>query len=310
MSSTHRSATRADAATGRTLAGLAVRLLERHASDIPAAEQNDVDRRTAAALAAARIPRSAVAAAVARVRRLPADRRRALFGRDLVDVPVTSAVDIERIRDLLGTIGPIELPDPGAPRPFEVTFSHLVCVDQVSLVGSDEPFVVFGIVVPGELGLPPTVRTVATPVYEKVDPGDRRPATGSQNLRLFGETGAALIDPEQPLVVTASLFEHQPGTNVQNALVVVGLAIIGLSGLLVEIPPLAAAVFIAGALTFLIAGLAPFGNVPVATVSISLTAADATDRTADTALVTLPELPLGRVPEAPHYRAVLQLRRG
>jgi hypothetical protein len=68
--------------------------------------------------------------------------------------------------------------------------------------------------------------TFHTPIYEDVDDGDRRPETGSENLRIFGFVGPRSID--SPVLITAACFEHDLGditstTNeIRTLLLVVG----------------------------------------------------------------------------------------
>ena len=48
-----------------------------------------------------------------------------------------------------------------------------------------------------------------SPVYEDVDDGDTRPASGDENLRLFGFTGPRAINSS--VLVTASCWENDLG---------------------------------------------------------------------------------------------------
>lgn len=154
----------------RRVAAVAVHLLERQAADLPRAQQNELDRRMAKAVAQAGVAGPELVRAATRVRQIPPARRAELFDGPTLDLAPEVAIDLDRIRDIVDQLGPIELPEPGEPRPVEVTFSHLVCTRQESLVGSDEPYIVFGIVSPD--GLSPGVRTVTTPIYTEVDPGN------------------------------------------------------------------------------------------------------------------------------------------
>ena len=60
--------------------------------------------------------------------------------------------------------------------------------------GSDEPYVVFGVITEEMAESRHVGAGLATPVYEDVDDGDTRPGSGDENLRLFGFTGPRAID--------------------------------------------------------------------------------------------------------------------
>lgn len=298
----------------RELATVAMHLIKRQAADIPNEQQNDLDRAMARALARARLSRTRLVDGVQNYQRMRPTRKRNLFNLRLSDLPTTAAIDVDQIRDIIDKIGPLPLPQPvDKPSLHEVTFSHLICDEEsgeLDFLGSDEPFIVFGIVVPGALGLPDETRVVSTPVYAEVDDGERRPSSGSQNLRLFGESGPALIDSSSPLVITATPFERDPGAGAETATFAVATALIIASGFLVEVPPAAAALLIAGVLTGLIVGLGFFGDdILGPTLSIQLSAAEAESLTASEPLVTLPEMKFTPGFFGAEYRAVLQLRR-
>lgn len=301
------------AAVARELATVAMHLLKRQAADIPVAQQNGLDRAMARAMAKSQLSRASLIDGVQNYQRMPAARKGELFDLPLSNLPTNVGIDFDRIRDILDRIGPFPLPQPvDKPSPHEVTFSHLICDEEsgeLDFLGSDEPYIVFGIIIPGALGLPDETRVVATPEYTEVDDGERRPSSGSQNLRLFGESGPALIDPNRPLVITATPFERDLGGGAQAAVLAVATALIIVSGLLAEITPAAAALFIAGVLTGLIAGLG-FGDDPLGpTLQIILSAAEAESLTASAPLVTLPEMKFTPGSFGASYRAVLQLRR-
>jgi hypothetical protein len=75
--------------------------------------------------------------------------------------------------------------------------------------GSDEPYVVFGIITEEMAEAGTAAVAVHSPVYEDVDDGDTRPSSGDQNLRLFGFTGPRAIDSS--VLITASCFENDLG---------------------------------------------------------------------------------------------------
>lgn len=123
-------------------------------------------------------------------------------------------------------------------------------------------------------------------------------------MRLFGETGSQLIDPNHPLVITATAFEHAPGQSAQNVALAIAAALVIGSGFLVGVAPeVAAAVLIVGVLTGLIAGLAFKERQLGFPTGIGLSAGEAEELTASAPLVTLPELTFRG------YQAFLQLRR-
>ena len=106
------------------------------------------------------------------------------------------------------------------PNKYEVTFSHLYCVDESDPEwwGHDEPYVVFGVITEemAETGVP--AWGFHTPVYEGVDDGDRRPSSGDEDLRLYGYTGPMPIDSS--ILITATCIEHDLGdvTDITNTI--------------------------------------------------------------------------------------------
>lgn len=106
---------------------------------------------------------------------------------------------------------PSPQPNPTPPNKYEITFSNLYCVDESDPEwwGSDEPYVVFGVITEkmAESGTP--AWGFHTPVYEDVDDGDRRPSSGDENLRLFGYTGPKEIDSS--VLITAVCMENDLG---------------------------------------------------------------------------------------------------
>ena len=105
-------------------------------------------------------------------------------------------------------------PDPPPttlPNQYEITFTKLYCVDESDpeWLGSDEPYVVFGIITEEMAEAGTAAVAVHTPVYQDVDDGDTRPESGDENLRLFGFTGPRAIDSS--VLITASCFENDLG---------------------------------------------------------------------------------------------------
>lgn len=301
------------AAAARELATVAMHLLKRQAAEIPLERQTDLDKRMARTLVKAGLSRADLASSIEKYQGMRPARKKKLFDVRLADLPKEVAFDVDRIRDIVDQIGPFPIPALVAnPHPHEVTLSHLICDEEsgeLDFLGSDEPYIVFGIVTAGGLGLPDETRAVATPEYTEVDDGERRPSAGSQNLRLFGVTGPALIDPDRPLVITATPFERDPGGGAQAATFAVAAALVIASGLLVEFPPAAAALLFAGLVTGLVAGLG-YGDDQIGpTLQIVLSAAEAESLTASAPLVTLPEMNFTPGFFGAKYRAVLQLRR-
>ena len=105
--------------------------------------------------------------------------------------------------------------DPQPPKPppnqYELTFAKLYCVDESNPEwwGSDEPYVVFGVITEEMAESGTSAQAFASPVYEDVDDGDTRPSSGDQNLRLFGFTGPRAI--ASSVLVSATCFEHDLG---------------------------------------------------------------------------------------------------
>ncbi|HEU5324552.1 MAG TPA: hypothetical protein VFV59_01605 [Candidatus Limnocylindria bacterium] len=111
------------------------------------------------------------------------------------------------------TTTPPRDPEPPKPPPnqYELTFQKLYCVDESDPEwwGSDEPYVVFGIITEEMAESGTAAQAVATPVYEDVDDGDTRPSSGDQALRLFGFTGPRAI--ASSVLISATCFEHDLG---------------------------------------------------------------------------------------------------
>ena len=94
------------------------------------------------------------------------------------------------------------------PNKYEITFSHLYCVDESDpeWCSSDEPYVMFGVITEemAESGTP--AMGFHTPVYEDVDDGDRRPKSGDEHLRLYGPKAI-----DSPILIMATCMEHDLG---------------------------------------------------------------------------------------------------
>ena len=104
-------------------------------------------------------------------------------------------------------------PEPPKPPPnqYELTFQKLYCVDESDPEwwGSDEPYVVFGVITEEMAESGTSAQAYATPVYEDVDDGDTRPGSGDEGLRLFGFTGPRAI--ASSVLISATCFEHDLG---------------------------------------------------------------------------------------------------
>jgi hypothetical protein len=100
---------------------------------------------------------------------------------------------------------------PTPPNEYEITFSHLYCVDESDPEwgGSDEPYVVFSVITEEMAGSGTSAWAFHTPVYEDVDDGDTRPTSGNENLRLFGYTGPKAINSS--VLITAICMEEDWG---------------------------------------------------------------------------------------------------
>ncbi len=112
-------------------------------------------------------------------------------------------------------------PPPPPPRHrYEIAYAKLYCVDESDPEwgGSDEPYVVFGVMTEEMAEAGSAAFATHTPVYGGVDDGETRPGSGDENLRLFGFTGPRAIDSS--VLVTASCFENDLGdpTKTTNAI--------------------------------------------------------------------------------------------
>jgi hypothetical protein len=87
----------------------------------------------------------------------------------------------------------------------------LYCVDESDpeWFGSDEPYVVFGVITEEMAEAGTAAQGFHTPVYGDVDDGDTRPDSGDENLRVFGFTGPRPI--ASSVLITGSCFENDLG---------------------------------------------------------------------------------------------------
>lgn len=223
-------------------------LLKRYVSDIPERAQTDLDRRLAAALKGLPQAKKFFAAAVKNHEAIPREVRRGVFSPRYLDRQVEQGIDVEEaaaiarrarllrnrsLADVAAVVAgrgqvvrepkdgcccpadpPPDRPDRPQPvprNPYEITFTKLYCVDESDPEwgGSDEPYVVFGVITEEMAEAGTTAWGFHTPVYEDVDDGDTRPSSGDQNLRLYGFTGPRPI--ESSLLITATCFEHDLG---------------------------------------------------------------------------------------------------
>jgi len=174
-------------------------------------------------------------------------------------------------------------PPPPPPNRYEVDFLKLYCVDESDpeWFGSDEPYVVFGVMTEemAEAGTP--AQALHTPVYSDVDDGDTRPESGDANLRVFGFTGPRTI--ASSVLITASCFENDLGnpeettSAIRTALTTVATTAAGAGGVAGWIVAGAAAVAIG--VTYLV-DLIGADDTINGTHAISLTQAEADARTA------------------------------
>lgn len=224
-------------------------LLKRYCSDLPKNKKNPLDLEIAKALDQIPKAKKMLEIALKRHEGIPRELKRRVFSPKYLDLNIDQEIDTAQmaniiqaalalehrtVRDLIprpfkpwvlpqkqdcccccccktAPQPPPPQPPPPPPNKYEVTFSNLYCVDESDpeWAGSDEPYVVFGVITEemAESGTP--AWGFHTPVYEDVDDGDRRPKTGDQNLRLYGYTGARAIDSS--VLITATCFEHDLG---------------------------------------------------------------------------------------------------
>lgn len=203
--------------------------------------------------------------------------------------------------------------EPAPPKNrYEVAFDHLYCVDESDPEwwGSDEPYMVFGMIT--EEMVLNGVAAIAkhTPEYGDVDDGDRRPNSGSENIRLYGFAGSAPI--ESNLLITGNCFEHDLGDisdttdAIRTALTSVAGTAAGAGGLAGWI--VAGAAVIAIGVSYLVdlwGADDPIGE----TQSIVLTQADADNYTSGSSTIVLPSMRFDGGDDAGIYEGFLTLRR-
>jgi len=291
--------------------------IERYLGGVPQDEQTDLERRLGRALA--EIPKSQelLEQALAMHKRIPLEIKRRAFSMCFEDRPRNRGISdnelsviLERARAFknrpvaaLATLAaaanpghgktggccqsddPPRDPPPTPPLPnrYEVDFLKLYCVDESDpeWFGTDEPYVVFGVMTEemAEAGTP--AQGFHTPVYSDVDDGDTRPESGDANLRVFGFTGPRAI--ASSVLITASCFENDLGnpeettSAVRTALTTVATTAAGAGGVAGWVVAGAAAVAIG--VTYLV-DLIGADDTINGTQAISLTQADADARTA------------------------------
>jgi hypothetical protein len=203
-------------------------------------------------------------------------------------------------------------PVPPPPNDYEITFTKLYCVDESDPEwwGSDEPYVVFGMITEemAEGGTP--AHAVSTPVYSDVDDGDTRPDSGDENLRIFGITGARSIDSS--ILITGSCFENDLGdpsdttSAIRTALTTVATTAAGAGGVAGWV--IAGASVLAIGVTYIVDLVGADDGIN-GTIAISFTEADADARTAATNPVILDPMHFDGGDDDGIYDAYLKLRR-
>lgn len=240
------------------------------------------------------------------VERMPADRRRLLLSPAFADLSSSKPLAPDVLAGIVGRLGgrspAIELPP--VRKRYEVSFSHIVCDDESNpeFLGGDEPYAVFAVVTRDQAaaGTPP--RVVTTPVYRKVDDGERRPETGSQDLRLFGPA-----ELKSDLLISG-LFLESDGGAVADVAEVVSVVLAAAVALVDEDTLLGAILGAAKALTDLVRSLV--ADDPVGTAqAVALSPKDAQRLTQSVAAVNLPALRFDGGDANGAYRAFLQLKR-
>jgi hypothetical protein len=149
-----------------------------------------------------------------------------------------------------------------------------------------------------------------TPVYDDVDDGDRRPDTGSQNLRLYGFAGASPI--ESNLLIAGTCFEHDLGDvhevtdKIRAALTSVAGTAAGAGGLAGWI--IAGAAVIAIGISYLV-DLWGADDQIGDTQEITLTQMDADNATSASSLVILSPMHFNGGDDAGIYDGYISLKR-
>ena len=218
--------------------------LQRVVEGPPKGTETEEDRRLAQALKDAKAT-DLIAKAVRTHKELPFELKRQAFSSRLLTRPLDEPISPEETAAIVGraatmvnlnvgAISPGKLatnpkdrgkgcccpddepprdPEPPKPPPnqYELTFQKLYCVDESDPEwwGSDEPYVVFGVITEEMAESGTSAQAYATPVYEDVDDGDTRPGSGDEGLRLFGFTGPRAI--ASSVLISATCFEHDLG---------------------------------------------------------------------------------------------------
>ncbi|MGI5327833.1 hypothetical protein [Actinomadura nitritigenes] len=297
-------------AAGSEYAGVLLLLLRRYAANLPDGRRNDVDRTVWAALDRVPGSRAAITEMVAKADALPRDRKRALFGGTHAFEPTATAVSAPELEQVIGRLGGRTAPP--APKPsahrYDLRFSHLVCDDESNPegFGKDEPYEVISMITQAQMEAGTPARTVRTPVY-KTNEGDRAPASGSEDLRLWGAGAPAVIDSD--LLVTVAHLEHDLGDIskiVSDVTAVVTAAAVAAKAAKQDL--VAVALGIVASLGGLVTALGaddPVGEPQ----QLLLGQADADAYTKDAAQVTLPALRFNGGDSNGVYRSFLTLRR-
>jgi hypothetical protein len=183
-------------------------LLKRYCADLPESQKNEVDLALAKALNTVPDAEKTLEEAVKKHEDIPYELKQRTFSPKYIDVDIKQPI----VSQTVATTSPLVIdPPPVPPHKYEVIFSHLYCVDESNpeWSGSDEPYVVFGVITEAMARQSSSAWAFRTPVYEDVDDGDRRPKTGDQNLRLYGYTSPQTID--SPILITATCMENDWG---------------------------------------------------------------------------------------------------
>lgn len=284
------------------LAGVLTRLLRRYAADVPASQLNDVDRAIARGLD--QIPDARRIAA--RMTRHVLDGR----GRSGVEAlapaaaqPLDRAVGLDEVRAVFDRFPTQPVAAAVTTNRYELRFSHLVCRDETNpeFFGSDEIYVVFGWITQEMATQGQPARTVRTPIYEDIDDGDRRPGSGSQNLRVFGPQTMG-----GGVAFTATCFERDGG-DLADTMKNVSVALTSAAAVAVLVGPIVAKVVaIAAAVTDFLANILKDDQIGPS-AGLAMTQADADARTGTSPSVMLPFLEHKQGDG--HYRSFLELRR-
>lgn len=284
-------ATKAAGAAGAEYAGAVLHLARRYAANIPAGQRNEIDKAVWAALDRLPDARGTLSRLVRRAERLDDGRKRELFGGGYAFKPFATAVASADLEAIINGLGGTDHPADTKPvkHKYEVTFDHLV-LDDVSnpeWLGKDESYVACAMITQAEANAGKEARGVHTPVY-KLKEGERGPASGSQNLRLFGPAGPAPLDSD--LLISLTAWEHDNEdlqgvvNDIATALTIAAGAAAALGKRLISV--------VLG-ITASIAGLvsAALADDQVGEPqSLVFTNADAETKTASSAQVTLPAL--------------------